>query len=99
MSSFDILAILVSPNTFNSLVIYARTERRKQYGYEPYLLISQVITKESHGDFAEEELFPIREIRYADPQRCGGYGVTGICLKDGTVRSIDFEALEGRMML
>ncbi|MCD8327280.1 MAG: DUF2264 domain-containing protein [Lachnospiraceae bacterium] len=88
-----------NPDSENSLVIYARTERRKQYGYEPYLLISQVITKESHEDFTEEELFPVSEVRYADPERCGGYGVTEICLKDGTVRDVNFEGLEGRMML
>ncbi|MCD7739324.1 MAG: DUF2264 domain-containing protein [Lachnospiraceae bacterium] len=88
-----------NPDSENSLVIYARTERKKQYGYEPYLLISQVITKENHEDFTEEELFPIREVRYTDPERCGGYGPTVIRLKDGTERKIDFEALEGRMML
>ncbi len=88
-----------NPDSENSLVIYARTERKKQYGYEPYLLISQMITKENHEDFTEEELFPIREVRYTDSERCGGYGPTVICLKNGTERKIDFETLEGRMML
>ncbi|MCD7807251.1 MAG: DUF2264 domain-containing protein [Lachnospiraceae bacterium] len=88
-----------NPDSENSLVIYAETERAKQYGYEPYLLISQVITKESHEDFKEEELFPVREVRYTDPERCGGYGPTVICLKDGTEREIDFEGMEGRMLL
>ncbi len=53
--------------------MYAKTQRQKQYGYEPYFLISQVITKESLEDFSEDEIFPILKIEYADPQGCGGY--------------------------
>ncbi len=98
--SIDVMASRgTNPDSERSLVIYAKTTREKQYGYEPYILISQVITKESHEDFTPEELFPIRRVEYTDPQGCGGYGVTRIILKDGTVKEVDFEALEGHMTL
>ncbi|MCD7862937.1 MAG: DUF2264 domain-containing protein [Lachnospiraceae bacterium] len=88
-----------NPDSERSLVIYAKTAREKQYGYEPYILISQVITKESHEDFAWEELFPIQKVEYTDPQGRGGYGVTRMILKDGTVKELDFEGMEGHMAL
>jgi hypothetical protein len=76
-------------------VVYAKTERTKQYGYEPYFLISQVITKENLEDFSEDEIFPISRIEYTDPQGCGGYGPVKIHLKSGEVREIDFYGIEG----
>lgn len=88
-----------NPDSCASLVIYAVTDRQKQYGYEPYLLVSQVITKESHEDFAEEELFPVREIVYTDPEACGGYGPVLIRLKDGGEKRIEFEGMEGKLSL
>ncbi len=88
-----------NPDSERSLVLYAETDRQKQYGYEPYVLISQVITKESHEDFTEEELFPIQEIRYTDPEGCGGYGPIEIHLRDGSVKRIEFEGMEGRLQL
>lgn len=51
-----------NPDSEKSIVLYAETTRKKQYGYEPYILISQVITKESQEDFTEEELFPIESL-------------------------------------
>lgn len=88
-----------NPDSEKSLVLYAETDRQKQYGYEPYALVSQVITKESHEDFTEEELFPIKEIRYTDPEGCGGYGPIEIHLRDGNVKRIVFEGMEGRLQL
>lgn len=88
-----------NPDSEKSILLYARTDRQKQYGYEPYVLISQVITKESHEDFAEEELFPVESVSYTDPERCGGYGPVTIRLKDGTERQIEFEGIEGKLML
>lgn len=67
--------------------------------YEPLILISQVITKESHEDFAEEELFPIQSITYTDAQGYGGYGSITLRLKDGNERIVDFDGIEGRLML
>lgn len=88
-----------NPDSERSVVLYAETARRKQYGYEPYILISQVLTKESHLDFEEDELFPIEELVYADPEWCGGYGPVIIRLKDGSEKHIEFEGVEGKLML
>ena len=88
-----------NPDSENSIVVYAETRREKQYGYEPYFLISQVITKESLEDFEEDEIFPVKEIRYTDPQRCGGYGPVTISLKNGDEKQIDFYGIESRLEL
>lgn len=88
-----------NPDSEKSIILYAETDRQKQYGYEPYILISQVITKESLEDFTEEELFPVAEVLYTDPENCGGYGPVTIRLKDGTERHIEFEGIEGKLML
>ena len=88
-----------NPESERSIIIYAATDRQEQYGYENYILISQVITKESHEDFTEEELFPIKEIVYTDAENCGGYGPVVIRMKDGSERTIDFEGIEGKMSL
>lgn len=88
-----------NPDSEKSIIIYAETDRRKQYGYEAYILISQVITKESLEDFKEEELFPIAGVSYTDPEKCGGYGPVTVKLKDGTQKCIEFEGMEGKLML
>lgn len=88
-----------NPDSEKSVIVYAKAVRQKQYGYGPYLMISQVITKESLEDFTEDELFPIADIAYTDAQKCGGYGPTTITLKDGTGRVVDFNGIEGRLML
>ncbi|MBQ9120171.1 MAG: DUF2264 domain-containing protein [Lachnospiraceae bacterium] len=88
-----------NPDSEKSIIVYAKTTRRKQYGYEPYIMISQVITKEALEDFTEEELFPIASVEYTDPERCGGYGPVVVTLKDGTVRTIDFDGIEGKLEL
>ena len=84
-----------NPDSPESIVVYARLTRQKQYGYDPYILISQVITKESLDEFTEDELFPIRLIRYTDPEARGGYGPTTITLKNGQNKTIDFDGIEG----
>lgn len=90
-----------NPDSEASIVIYASMQSRKQYGSaEPYLLISQVITAEVEQKntqecvFTEEELFPIREIKYEDAPQTGAYGTTTICLKNGEERKINFEGIE-----
>ena len=82
-----------------SIVLFAETTREKQYGYEPYFLISQVITKESLEDFAEDEIFPVEKITYTDEQGCGGFGPVTIKLKSGDLKTIDFYGIEGLMEL
>ena len=86
-----------NPDSPDSIVLYAGLTRLKQYGYAPYLLISQVITKESLVPFAKDEIFPIRSITYTDPERSGGYGPVRIALKSGQVKTIDFDGIEGRL--
>lgn len=89
-----------NPDSEKSIVIYATMRRRKQYGgQEPYVMISQVITKESHEDFTEEELFPIAEVEYADRDGCGSYGPVVVKMKDGSEKQIVFEGMEGQLML
>lgn len=89
-----------NPDSEKSLVLYASMERRKHYGgFEPYVLISQVITKESHEDFRQEELFPVEEVSYTDPENCGSFGPVTLRMKDGSVRVVDFDGIEGRMEL
>lgn len=88
-----------NPDSENSIVVYASTKREKHNSYEQYFLISQVITKESHEAFLEEEIFSIEAVEYTDPQKCGGYGPVTITLTDGTKRVIDFDGIEGKLML
>ena len=88
-----------NPDSEKSIILYAETERNKQYGYDPYFLISQTITKESHEDFTEDELFPIIKIEYTDPQNCGGYGPVTIHMKNGETREIDFYGIEAKLSL
>lgn len=88
-----------NPDSLRSLIVYGVTSRGRLYGNEPYILISQVITKEGLEDFTEEELFPIVRTEYADPEGCGGYGPVELLLQDGSRRRICFEGIEGRMML
>ena len=58
------------------------------------MLISQVLTKESHEDFTEEELFPISAIVYEDSAGTGAYGTVTILMKDGRAEEINFEEIE-----
>lgn len=88
-----------NPDSEESIVVYAATERHKQYGYEPFILISQVITKESLDDFEQEEIFPIKEIKYNDKKGCGGYGPVEIYLKNGENKIVDFDVIEGNLQL
>lgn len=87
-----------NPDSKKSIVVYARTGLKKQYGgREPYVLISQVLTKESHENFLEEELFPIEKIEYEDGH--GAWGTVSICLKNGDKKCIDFDKTDGKLSL
>ena len=103
-AGFDTLEVRESehtnPDTQLSCVIEARGHRRKQYGGdECHMLISQVITKESHEAFAEEELFPLERIVYADGRGAGATGPVELFMKNGKRFRIDFDGLEGRLGL
>jgi hypothetical protein len=88
-----------NPDSEKSIVVYGKLIRKKQFGYEPYIMISQVITKESLDDFTEEEIFPIESVEYADEQKCGGFGPVTVKLKDGSCKKIEFEEIEGNLQL
>lgn len=88
-----------NPDSEKSIIVYGKLTRNKQYGYEPYVMISQVITKESHEAFTEDELFPIASVEYTDTRKCGGYGPVTVKLKDGTSKTIIFEGIEENLQL
>lgn len=89
-----------NPDSKNSIVIYLQMESRNLYdAAQPYVLISQVITKESLEDFTEEEIFPIEKVTYEDRYRTGATGPVRIRLKNGEERVVDFEGLEGRLSI
>lgn len=89
-----------NPESGHSILLYAKTHRKKQYGgAEPYVLISQVLTKESLVDFSKEELFPIFQISYLDKMCVGAYGKIRVSFKNGSEKIIDFTGMEGRLML
>lgn len=88
-----------NPDSEKSVIVYGKTARHKQYGYEPFILISQVITKESVEDFTEDELFPVSEIIYTDKEKKGGYGPVTVVMKNGVKKTVVFEGMEGNLQL
>ncbi len=89
-----------NPDSGNSLLPYAVMRREKQYGgFEPYVLISQVITRESHEDFVWEDIFPVSQVIYADPEGRGSYGPVILKLRDGSRKTVDYEGMEGKLEL
>lgn len=92
-------SIGTNPDSERSIVVYAETARRNHNHYEQAILVSQVITKEDLTDFTEDELFRIQKIIYTDLQSRGGYGPVTIMHKDGTSKTIDFDGIEGQLML
>ncbi len=88
-----------NPDSEKSIIIYSKLTRKIQYGYEPYVMISQIITKESLEDFEEEDIFPIQNIEYSDHEKCGGYGPIRITMKDGRHKVIEFEGIEGNLQV
>ena len=88
-----------NPDSEKSVIVYGKTARHKQYGYEPFVLISQVITKEDSSDFTEDELFPVLEILYTDKEKKGGYGPVTVIMKNGTKKTVIFEGMEGNLQL
>ncbi|MDF2844644.1 MAG: hypothetical protein K0R00_3070 [Herbinix sp.] len=88
-----------NPDSEKSIIIYSKLNREIQYGYEPYVMVSQIITKESLEDFKEEDIFPIQNIEYSDLEKCGGYGPIRITMKDGYYKVIEFEGMEGNLQV
>ena len=86
-----------NPDTADSIILSATFKRENLYAYEPFVMVSQVITRESLEDFTEDEIFSIREILYTDPEGCGGYGPVTLKMKDGRTMTVDYLGIEGNL--
>lgn len=102
-AGFDEIAVKmrsgVSPVTEESQMIYGISRRNKYYEYQPYVMISAVLTKKDQTPWSEEELFPVRAIQYTDAQKCGGYGSVTVVCKDGRSVVVDYEGMEGELRI
>lgn len=89
-----------NPDSVNSIVIYANAIREKQYcADEPYMLVSQVITRDDGQDFSLDDLFPISKIEHSDASETGAYGATKIKFKNGSEKEIFFEGIEAGLTI
>jgi len=89
-----------NPDSEKSLIAYAKMSVNTMYdASEPYVMISLCITKESHEDFKEEDLFPIKEIINTDSAGTGSYGDTILKLRDGREVCVNFEGIEANLAL
>lgn len=89
-----------NPDSPESIVIFASAKQERLYdAAEPYMMISQVITLDSHRDLTDEELFPVKEIRYTDAFKTGAYGPVTLIMRDGTQNTVCFEDIEGQLVL
>lgn len=89
-----------NPDSEQSLVPFAWGTLRRQYdGCEPYVFVSQTLTKESHEDFSEDEIFSVEKIAYTDAAGCGTYGPVVLYMRDGSEKRIDYNGMEGRLSI
>ncbi|MDE6411456.1 MAG: DUF2264 domain-containing protein [Clostridia bacterium] len=88
-----------NPDSEHSIVVYASAHRLKEYGYENYLLLSQTLTRESHEDFTDEELFPLLRLKACDEKNYSAYGKTELFFRDGTQKTLDFSMTEAKLFL
>ena len=104
-SSIDVVKSKGSnPDSDNSMIIYGTYNKNNLYdSSEDYMLISQVITKENHEDFSDEELFCIKKLEFTDADKTGAYGDINVTLSPGVsavkTYRINFEQIEGKLML
>lgn len=89
----------VSPVSEKSCLIYGTSSRKSYYEYQPYAMISVVLTKKDHSGWEEEELFPIEKIIYTDQEQCGGYGPIVLEMRDGRIMTINYEGMEGNLLI
>ncbi len=93
-----------NPDSENSIIIYGTYKKNNLYdSSEDYMLISQVLTKENHEDFTDEELFCIKSIEFSDTDKTGAYGDINVTLNPAVSAKsnycINFEQMEGKLML
>ena len=89
----------VNPAAGKTYLAYGSLRREQYYEYRPYVLVSAVLTKESGEAWTEEELFPVAEIRFEDPEGVGGYGPVVLTMKDGRKVTVDYEGIEGHLCI
>ncbi|MCR5278322.1 MAG: DUF2264 domain-containing protein [Lachnospiraceae bacterium] len=104
IAGFDDLHITKSretnPDSRDSIVLFAYSKQMNLYdAKEPYIMISQVITRTDDKDFTEDELFPVKKITYEDHDSTGAYGPITIELKSGRSVTVDYAGMEGNMSL
>lgn len=89
-----------NPDSEKSIVVYASAVQKNLYdSNEPYVFISQVITKESLKPFTDAELFPIHDIIYEDSHKNGAYGEVILKMKNGDTKYINYNKIEKNMSL
>lgn len=88
-----------NPDSEKSMLARAKARHERLYAYDHHLLISQVITRESHEKFTDEELFPVIRLETEDIQRMGNYGAVILNTRDGRKIRVDFDGMEGQESL
>ncbi|SEA04427.1 hypothetical protein SAMN02745687_01562 [Lachnospiraceae bacterium NK3A20] len=89
-----------NPDSEKSLIVCAKMAYERHYdASEPYVLISQVITKEDGTDFTDDELFPVASILHEDSYGTGAFGTVTITMKDGTAHRVNYDGMEANMEL
>ena len=102
-TGFEKMAVIertgVNPVSEESRMIVLESRRERYYTYLPYVMITAVLTRKDGEEFTDEELFPVKAICFTDTEQCGGYGPVIIELKDGRRVAVDYEGIEGRLMI
>jgi len=88
-----------NPDSENSIVIYGIADFNNQYdSSESYIMVSQVLTRDTEVPFTEDDVFMIKKITNSDKAATGSYGDTVVELKNST-KVINFEQIESQLML
>lgn len=89
----------VNPISKESLLMYGICRRELHYEYRPYVMVSAILSKEGDQDFTDEELFPIKKLTFTDNAECGGFGRVNLEMKDGRSMVVDYDKIEGCLMI
>lgn len=89
----------LNPESRHSTLLYLKQQRSEYYTYQEYYVITALLHKNEGISFSNDELSPIKEISFSDFENMGGYGPVTIVLKDDSKFVVDFEGLEGQLMV
>lgn len=78
-----------NPDSENSILVYGKRAASNKNNY----LLSQILTREDHDDFSEDELFPIKQIQYQTSTDSD----VRLSFKNGKVQDINFQQIEGAL--